>query len=77
MDVQLDLRHLPPPEPMQRILDALPALLPGQRLRALTPCRPAPLLPLLAERGYVCCIDDGDDGHARVTIRRCADAPPR
>ena len=48
----LDLRHLPPPEPMQRILDALESMPPHTRLDALTPQRPEPLLPLLAQWGY-------------------------
>ncbi len=50
--ISLDLRGLPPPEPMTRILDELARLAPGARLRALLPHEPLPLYPLLEQRGY-------------------------
>jgi uncharacterized protein (DUF2249 family) len=50
--VDLDLRDLPPPEPMHRILEALEQLPPGGCLFALTPLYPAPLLSLLLADGY-------------------------
>ena len=37
MPVHLDLRNLPPPEPMDRILDAVQSLRPGEHIEALTP----------------------------------------
>ena len=70
----MDLRGLPPPEPMERILDALDALERGQCLEALTPFRPVPLLPLLEVRGYVWRVDTDADGHARIRICHAADA---
>ena len=45
----LDLRGLPPPEPMEQILHHLHTLPPGERLVALTPMKPLPLLPLLQQ----------------------------
>lgn len=48
----LDLRHLPPPEPMLRILEALSTLTAGHTLVARTPCRPTPLLERLEAMGY-------------------------
>lgn len=50
--VTLDLRHLPAPEPMVRILDALPSLGAGRTLLARTPCRPVPLLERLKAMGF-------------------------
>ena len=44
--VRLDLRDLAAPEPMERILDCLRTLRRGERLVALTPLYPAPLLPI-------------------------------
>ncbi len=78
MPAPLDLRQLPPPQPMQCILDALDVLAPGMRLIALTPHRPGPLLPMLEQQGYAWRIDDLDDGSARITIWRIEDAaaPP-
>lgn len=74
MPSPLDLRHLPPPLPMERILDALDMLAPGMRLAALTPHRPGPLLPLLEQRGFTWRIDERDDGSACITIWRIGDA---
>lgn len=74
MHALLDLRHLPPPEPMQHILDALDTLPPGACLHALTPHRPAPLLPMLEHQGYAWRLDAMDDGGARIAICRLEDA---
>lgn len=50
--IELDLRHLPAPEPMARILDALSLLGDGMTLLARTPCHPLPLLRHLHAHGY-------------------------
>ena len=68
MPVRLDLRNLPPPEPMDRILDAVEALRPGDHIEALTPCWPAPLLAILEARGCAWRREDSPSGHARITI---------
>jgi len=68
MPVRLDLRHLPPPEPMEQILEAVQALGPGDRIEALTPYWPAPLLPILEQQGCAWRRETGPSGHARVTI---------
>ena len=69
-----DLRHLPPPQPMQRILDALALLPAGEELVALTPQRPGPLLPTLAQWGFAWRVEMLDGGGARIVIRH-ADNP--
>ncbi len=74
MTAPLDLRHLPAPQPMERILEALDALAPGAVLVALTPFRPAPLLPMLQDWGYAFTVEDTPDGHARIAICRREDA---
>lgn len=48
----LDLRGLFPPEPMERVLDALAALQPGQRVRLLIERAPHPLFRILERNGY-------------------------
>ncbi|MEN1925889.1 DUF2249 domain-containing protein [Luteimonas sp. MJ293] len=68
MSLHLDLRHLPPPEPMERILDAVTALAPGESIDALTPCWPAPLLPILEAQGCAWRREPAADGHARILI---------
>lgn len=70
MNAPLDLRHLPPPEPMQRILDALEALPARACLVALTPFRPAPLLPLLEAREWAWRVEDLAGGGACIAIAR-------
>lgn len=49
----LDLRGLPAPEPMERVLDALDALPAGAALRVLLPHEPYPLYRLLARDGWI------------------------
>jgi len=66
--IELDLRHLPAPEPMLRILDALADLVAGQVLIALTPCRPQPLLDRLALLGYRAEVVVAAGGDAQVRI---------
>ena len=51
-DIFIDVRGLCPPEPMERVLDALTALLPGQRLRMLIDREPLPLYRILDRNAY-------------------------
>ncbi|WP_337245626.1 DUF2249 domain-containing protein [Luteimonas sp. gir] len=74
MRIRLDLRDLPPPEPMERILDALVTLSPGHWLDASTPMRPVPLWALLARDGFAWRLLHEAPGHARMAIWRQADA---
>lgn len=67
-DEPLDLRGLPPPEPMEQILQRLHLLPPGERLVALTPVKPLPLLPLLEQLGFACHMRELASGGACVTI---------
>ena len=64
----MDLRHLPAPEPMVRILDALASLADGQALLARTPCRPGPLLQRLGAMGYRVDVAVAPGGDAWVYI---------
>lgn len=49
---ELDVRGLEPPEPMQRALDALDSLQPGEQLRMLLHREPFPLYTKLREHGF-------------------------
>lgn len=54
---------------MERILDAVEALAPGDLIEALTPFWPAPLLPILEAQGCVWRREPSPSGdHARITI---------
>ena len=69
MPLRLDLRNLPPPEPMEQILDAVQSLRPGESIEALTPFWPAPLLPILETQGCGWRREASPSGHhARITI---------
>lgn len=76
MRPELDLRGLPPPEPMLRALAAADALLPGQAVQVLTPLLPMPLLDALASRGLQASASTLPAGGARVLIRRRDDDGP-
>jgi uncharacterized protein (DUF2249 family) len=52
-EIEIDVSDLPPPEPMLRILEALPALAAGQTLVVHHARRPVHLYPRLEELGYV------------------------
>jgi uncharacterized protein (DUF2249 family) len=51
-DITLDVCGLEPPEPMERVLEAISGLEPGQRLRMLIDREPFPLYHILANNGY-------------------------
>lgn len=51
-DLALDVCGLAPPEPMERILDALNHLAPGQRLAVSIDREPFPLYRVLDRHGY-------------------------
>lgn len=66
-DITLDVRRLPPPEPLEQCLEALAELQPGQRLRMLIDREPYPLYTMLDRDGFQhdCAFEDT---HFLVTI---------
>ena len=52
MDRELDLTGLEPPEPLQRVLEALAGLSPEDRLRVHLRHEPFPLYAMLRSMGY-------------------------
>lgn len=73
-EFELDVRGLPPCEPMERILARIETLGPGQRLRALVSREPLPLLPLLAQRGFAWWIGSLQPERCELLIWRGDDA---
>jgi uncharacterized protein (DUF2249 family) len=51
-DIVVDVRGLLPPEPLERVLDALDSITPGQRLRMLIDREPLPLYRILRAHGH-------------------------
>jgi uncharacterized protein (DUF2249 family) len=52
-EIFLDLCGLEPPEPMERVLDALSTLQPDESVRMLIDREPRPLYRILENNGYV------------------------
>lgn len=71
----LDLRHLPPPEPLRQIERAMAGLAPRAVLRVHTPMLPRPLLERLEAAGWHYALRLLADGSAIVAIRRPAERP--
>ena len=67
--VSLDVRALPPPEPLERILEALDRLPEGGRLRVWHRREPFPLYDLLRRMGYAW-ETSGEAGHFEIQIWR-------
>lgn len=68
----LDVRGLQPPEPMTRTLAALETLPEGHELVQVNVRVPQLLLPMLAERGYACAVDESHADRVLVRIWRPA-----
>jgi uncharacterized protein (DUF2249 family) len=67
---RVDVRGLPPCEPMEQILAACDALSPGASIHALVSREPRPLYPLLQQRGLAWqVLALGEDG-CELLIRR-------
>ncbi|MBS1201515.1 MAG: hypothetical protein H6R22_24 [Chromatiaceae bacterium] len=67
MDLLLDVSGLPPPEPLERTLDALGGLAPGDRLLVRLGRQPYPLYDLLRRMGYRWEVT-GEDGDWRILV---------
>ena len=70
--VWLDVRGLQPPEPLVRTLAALETLSDGDQLVQLNERVPQLLLPMLAERGFACELDDSRADQVLLRIWRPA-----
>jgi uncharacterized protein (DUF2249 family) len=51
-NVTLDVRSLPPPEPIERVLEAIDGFSAGDTLRLVIDCMPHPLFRILERNGY-------------------------
>ena len=68
-EVLLDLRGLFPPEPMERVLDALAALLAGQQIRMLIEREPHPLYRILERNSYRYTSTEPEPGLYQIVIQ--------
>lgn len=65
----LNVCGLEPPEPMERVLDALDHLAPGKTLRMLIDREPRPLYRILQRNGYRYEAVLRDDGRYEIAIQ--------
>jgi hypothetical protein len=70
----LDVTALPPPEPLEAILNAVTRLRPGDRLRVLHHREPWPLFGLLEQQGFAYHMQPGRDAPFEILIWH-ADVP--
>jgi len=74
---EIDLRNLPPPEPLLRAIEAADALASGDLISVLTPMYPAPLIEVLSQRGFRHVATALPGGGARIVISHPDDGPAR
>ena len=74
-EILVDARGLEPPEPMEKVMQVLALLRPGQSIRMLLHREPFPLYAILAERGYHHETRMEADGSYVILIRQ-SDANP-
>lgn len=74
-EILIDARDLEPPEPMEKVMQALSLLRPGQSIRLRLHREPYPLYPLLAERGYRHDTHMEPDGNYVILIQPMNPAP--
>ena len=67
-DLIVDGRGLEPPEPMERVLEALDSIGPGERIRFVMDRDPVPLYRILDMNGYRHATEYRDDGTVEVLI---------
>jgi len=69
-EILVDARWLEPPEPMEKVLQTLALLRPGQSIRLLLHREPFPLYSLLGESGYRHTAQGEADGSYVILIRK-------
>ena len=68
-EIELDVCGLEPPEPMERVLDALSSLQPDEQIRMLIDREPRPLYRILEQNGYDYTVSQRDGYLFDIIIR--------
>ena len=64
----IDARGLPPPQPFERVLEALLELPHGDKLKLVVPHEPAPLFRFLLRNNYAYRVENVAQGHCEVVM---------
>jgi uncharacterized protein (DUF2249 family) len=68
MTIVVDARDLEPPEPFERVMEALCDLKPGDDILLILDREPFPLYRVLERNGYAWKTTPFDDGHYEIGI---------
>ncbi|QID17208.1 DUF2249 domain-containing protein [Nitrogeniibacter mangrovi] len=68
--VVVDARGMVPPEPLERTLEGLDVLGPGDTLLLIIPRQPGPLFDMLDQNGYTYEVSTREDGAFDIRIRQ-------
>jgi uncharacterized protein (DUF2249 family) len=66
----LDVRGMSPPEPIERVLEAIDAFKAGDTLKLVIDCHPVPLFRILDRNGYAYRVERGTESQYEITIWR-------
>jgi len=66
--IVIDARDLEPPEPFERVMEALSDLAPGDRIKLILNREPHPLYRVLERNGYAYEPKWHDDGRCEILI---------
>jgi uncharacterized protein (DUF2249 family) len=67
-EVTLDVRGMEPPQPLERVLEAIGDFQPGDRLNLIIDCYPQPLFRILDRNGYAYRAEPGKESQHEITI---------
>ena len=71
-DITLDVRGMEPPEPLEKMLQAIEGFGVGDRLKLVIDCRPQPLFRILERSGFAYHEEVGSASRYEITIWRRA-----
>ena len=66
--VVLDVRGMQPPEPLERVIEAIGDFVPGDTLKLVIDCEPKPLFRVLQANNYLWRVEPGDESNYEITI---------
>lgn len=69
-ELMLDVRGMEPPQPLERVLEAIDDFKPGDKLRLIIDCHPVPLFRILERDGYAWRTEPGSVSVHEITIWR-------
>jgi uncharacterized protein (DUF2249 family) len=66
--ITLDVRGMSPPEPLEKVMEAIGDFVPGDTLKVVIDCEPVPLYRILERNGYAWHTEPGRESLREITI---------